>query len=124
MIEAFMFYILALMTFFANPIPGEWMNTEFWKQIMHLAHLNTNMQRNRHIQTKPVSKMDFLEISKNLVFSATRCCKSDVCDLRSLIEDACGDDDHEDQDGHEIDQDDDPNDGHYDQDLPGGCFIA
>ena len=71
-----------------------------------------------HIQTKPVSKMDFLEISKNLVFSATRCCKSDVCDLRSLIEDACGDDDHEDQDGHDIDQDDDPNDGHYDQDLP------
>ena len=90
------------------------------------------MHRNMHIQTKPVSKMDFLEISKNLVFSATRCCKSDVCDLRSLIEDACGDDDHEDQDGHDIDQDDDPNDGHYDQDLPpttliwwgGGCFIA
>ena len=120
------------MTFLANPIPGEWMNMELWKQIMHLAHLYSYMHRNRHIQTKPVSKMDFLEISKNLVFSATRCCKSDVCDLRSLIEDACGDDDHEDQDGHDSDQDDDPNDGHYDQDLRsttliwwgGGCFIA
>ena len=48
--------------------------------------------------------MEFKTSSKNLVFSATRCCKSDVCDLRSLIEDACGDDDHEDQDGHDIDQ--------------------
>ena len=68
--------------------------------------------------------MAFLEISKSLVFSPTRCSESDVCDLRSLIEDACADDDHEDQDGHDNDQDDDPNDGHYDQDLPGGCFIA
>ena len=116
------------MTFFANPIPGEWMNTELWKQIKHLAHLYRNM----HIQTKPVWKMAFLEISKSLVFSPTRCSESDVCDLRSLIEDACADDDHEDQDGHDNDQDDDPNDGHYDQDLPpttligwgGGCFIA